>query len=122
MESGTAADFTIILNGGRTAANDINGTDVLLDADRPFTVGPTTGEKVGTVIVELDLDNPIDPDVPKSTLDFLKYDWRTAADLYDETPEGANYNDNPRAIIEFGSYRGHDRVINWQEIYTGPSN
>jgi hypothetical protein len=42
--------------------------------------------------------------------------------LYDETPEGANYNDNPRAIIEFGSYRGHDRVINWQEIYTGPSN
>lgn len=122
MESGTAADFTIILNGGRTAANDINGADVLLDADRPFTVGPTTGEKVGTVIVELDLNNPIDPDVPKSTLDFLKYDWRTAADLYDETPEGANYNDNPRAIIEFGSYRGHDRVINWQEIYTGPSN
>ena len=78
---------------------------------------------MGSVILELDLDG---------IFDFLKYDWRggvpepgaTALDiLYDDVPEEASgeYNDNPRAIIEFGSYRGHDRVINWQEIYIGPT-
>jgi hypothetical protein len=39
--------------------------------------------------------------------------------VYDEEPEGANYDDNPRGTIEFGSYRGHDRVLNWKEIYVG---
>ena len=41
----------------------------------------------------------------------------------DETndPDGAIYTDNPRGILEFGSFRGHDRVFNWQEIYNSPS-
>lgn len=126
IESGTVVDFTVTLSGGTTNANDINGTDVLTDPDRPLIAGPTVDQNVGTVIVELDLDNTTSPNVPSKTLDFLKYDWRTevgpnSTDLYDEIPEGANYTDNPRAILEFGSYRGHDRIINWQEIYIGPN-
>lgn len=125
IESGTVADFSVTLNGGRTNANDINGTDVLVDPDRPISAGPTTGEKVGSVIVEFDLGDADTGDASK-TLDFLSYDWRTETgtpDLYDEISQGTdnNYNDNPRAILNFGSYRGHDRVINWQEIYIGPN-
>ncbi len=129
IEGGAGTDFKITLSGGETVANDIGSVDendaneVLSDSDRPFIAGPPTGETVGSVILELDLDG---------IFDFLKYDWRggvpepgaTALDiLYDDVPEEASgeYNDNPRAIIEFGSYRGHDRVINWQEIYIGPT-
>lgn len=115
-----STDFTITLNGGDTTANDINGSDVLADPDRPFIAGPTTDGNVGTVIVELDLNNQ---DTPSRTLNFLQYDWRSVGNLYDEIQENLDdtFNDNPRAIIEFGSYRGHDRVINWQEIYIGPN-
>ena len=72
------------------------------------------------MLVEFDLD---DPGLP-TPLDFLTYDWRGGAgeaDDYDEVPEGVDYDDNPRGVVEFGSYRGHDRVINWQEIYIGPT-
>ena len=68
-------------------------------------------EETGRVLVELDLSI--------ISLPFLQYDWRTAGEVYDEEPEGANYDDNPRGTIEFGSYRGHDRVLNWKEIYVG---
>ena len=67
----------------------------------------------GRVLVEFDLS--------KVNLEFLGFDWRGDAaeeDDYDEIPDG-DYSDNPRGVIEFGSYRGHDRVINWQEIYIG---
>jgi hypothetical protein len=30
------------------------------------------------------------------------------------------YTDNPRAIIEFGSYRSHDRILSWRELYVMP--
>lgn len=53
--------------------------------------------------------------------EFLSYDWRGDAaedpmDPYDEIPDG-DYSDFPRGVVEFGSYRGHDRVINWQELF-----
>jgi hypothetical protein len=65
--------------------------------------------------VEFDLDNP---DLPFS-LDFLSYDWRGVGETEDINEDG-DYDDNPRGLIQFGSYRGHDRVINWQEIYIAP--
>ena len=68
------------------------------------------------MIVEFNLS---DPQLPY-LLDFLSYDWRTPGELDDETEDGI-YTDNPRSRLEFGSYRGHDRVINWQEIYIGPT-
>lgn len=120
VESGTVADFDIVLSGGQTSGNDLDGVITTTDPDRPFTAGPTVDGNVGSVIVELNLSNSA---TPSTTLDFLSYDWRTAGNLYDEIQEDVDnsFNDNPRAIIEFGSYRGHDRVINWQEIYIGPN-
>lgn len=80
-----------------------------------FTSAPGEGFE-GTAIIEFDLS---DATLPFS-LDFLSYDWRGLADIEDEN-EDTVYTDNPRSRVEFGSYRGHDRVINWQEIYIGPN-
>ena len=78
----------------------------------------------GTVLVELDLDTAYDfdgaPAIPVK-LDFLKFDWRsvnaniTAPLSGDVDPDGTQ--DNPRAMVEFGTFRGNDRIINWQEIF-----
>lgn len=121
IENGVNA--TIRLFEGRTARLADGDGDPANDTDRPFFTTAPANEEAGRVLVELDLD-PGDDESPNS-LHFLEYDWRGGAgedpgDPFDEEPEGANYEDNPRAIIEFGSYRGHDRVINWQEIYIGP--
>ncbi len=117
IEQGSS-NFDITLSNGRTM--DINIEANPNDPDRPFITTAPANEEVGSVLVEIDLTSPglTDP------LDFLTYDWRGGAgevDIYDEVSEGDNYIDNPRSIIEFGSYRSHDRVINWQEIYIGPT-
>ncbi|MEC8860421.1 MAG: DUF6701 domain-containing protein [Pseudomonadota bacterium] len=75
-----------------------NPTDATLEASAP---GEDNG---GTVDVELDLDD--------LGLQFLQFRW---------PHQDVNYNENPRAQLEFGQFRSHDRVINWQELYNGPS-
>jgi MSHA biogenesis protein MshI len=107
-------DFTVTMFQGRTNRLADGNTDDSDDADRPFITSAPLGENTGRVLVEFDLG---DVNLPTS-LDFLRYDWRGDADDYDEIPNN-NYNNNPRGIVEFGTYRGHDRVINWQEIYIG---
>ncbi len=72
--------------------------------DETFTATAPGEDNGGTVDVELDLD--------ALGLPFLQFRW----------PElNADYNENPRAQLEFGQFRSHDRVIHWQEIYNGPS-
>ena len=79
--------------------------------DRPLeTTAPGEGNE-GSVVIEFDLDHGSLP----FSLDFLSYDWRTPGELEDDTQDG-DFSDNPRSRLEFGSYRAHDRVINWQEI------
>lgn len=89
--------------------------------DSPIFASPPGEGFEGNAIVEFNLN---DASLPFS-LDFLSYDWRGGVgevDAYDEIPDGTNYNDNPRSVVNFGTYRGHDRIINWQEIYIGPSD
>ncbi len=112
-------DATVNVFGGLTGRAEDGDTDETNDSDRPFfTTAPDPegdDELEGRVLIEFDLSNPSLP----SPLDFLGYDWRGdpgEIDDYDEIPDG-DYSDNPRGLIEFGTYRGHDRVINWQEIY-----
>ena len=114
IENGIAATVTVFQ--GRTARLADGDDDEDNDTDRPFFTTAPLNEETGRVLVE--------PDLSLISLPFLQYDWRggageVAGDMYDEEPEGANYDDNPRGIIEFGSYRGHDRVLNWQEIFVG---
>ncbi|PCJ20256.1 MAG: hypothetical protein COA96_15900 [SAR86 cluster bacterium] len=122
IEDGELLDVTITVFEGQTNRTADGDDDDENDQDRPFfTSAPDAladSGITGRVIVEFDLNNSTLP----TSLDFLAYDWRGDAgevDDYDEIPDGI-YTDNPRSVIEFGSYRGHDRVINWQEIYIGP--
>jgi hypothetical protein len=113
---GVADVVVSILNGETKFAStaDVDG-DSQAD-DRPFSASAPGLGNEGSAIVEFNL---LDPQLPY-LLDFLSYDWRTSGELEDETQDG-DYTDNPRSRVEFGSYRGHDRVINWQEIYIGPT-
>jgi MSHA biogenesis protein MshQ len=74
-------------------------------SDATFTATAAGVGNGGTVDIELDLD--------ALDLPFLQFRW----------PElDTDYNENPRAQLEFGQFRSHDRVIHWQEIYNGPSS
>lgn len=119
IEEGVTTNFTVTLADGKTG--DTNIVSVGSDPDRPFSASAPSGGEVGSAIVELDLgySSATDP------VDFLTYDWRggtSSTDPYEqEVPDGANYTNNPRAIIEFGSYRSHDRVLSWRELYVMPA-
>ncbi|MFN3163208.1 MAG: DUF6701 domain-containing protein [Pseudohongiellaceae bacterium] len=116
IEQGSS-DFEITLDDGSTGDTNIEANPN--DPDRPFITSAPANEDVGTALVEIDLSNSS----LTEQLDFLGFDWRGGSgevDIYDEVPEGDDYTDNPRGVIQFGSYRGHDRVINWQEIYIAP--
>ncbi len=94
------------------------GRTVLADDsqdDHPFYASAPGENRDGSALVEFDL-NDLSLPFP---LDFLSWDWRGAGETDDVNPDG-NYGDNPRGQIGFGSFRGHDRIINWQEIYTAP--
>jgi len=100
-----------VLDNGRTSANSEDG----IDPDPPMYLSSPfeadhANPQTGSVVIELDLD--------ALGLDFLKFNWHGAnpADPYDDTPDGGNVEDNPRAIIDFGIMPRHNRVINWQEI------
>lgn len=125
LEEGALVDVTVNLFGGVTGRQQDGDVDDENDPDRPFIISApdplAVNGTAGRVMIEFDLNHPSLP----FSLDFLSYDWRGGpgeVDDYDEIPEGDNYIDNPRGVVEFGSYRGHDRIINWQEIYIGPSD
>lgn len=112
----TSSNITISILGGETSS--ASSADVNMDDrpdDRPLDASAPGLGNEGSVVIEFNLT---DPQLPYP-LDFLSYDWRTAGELEDDTQD-AIYTDNPRSRLEFGSYRGHDRVINWREIYIGP--
>ena len=118
IEKGVTANFTVTLSNGRTG--DTNIVSSGSDPDRPFSASAPSGGQVGSAIVELDLGYTSSTD----PVDFLRYDWRggsTSSDPYlQEVPDASHYTNNPRAIIEFGSYRAHDRILSWRELYVMP--
>ena len=75
--------------------------------DVPMLITPPGEGNEGSALVELDLE--------ALNLEFLRYEWRGADELLDQNGDDS-YDDNPRALIEFGTFRGHDRIINWQEV------
>ncbi|CAM9996164.1 unnamed protein product, partial [Discosporangium mesarthrocarpum] len=113
---GADTDVVISIFEGRTQLRSSVDTDSdgLLD-DAPFVTSAPGENNDGLAKVEFDLD---DASLPFS-LDFLSFDWRGVGEIEDVNPDG-DYDDNPRGTVQFGSFRGHDRVINWQEIYIRP--
>ena len=119
IEQGALVDVTVNLFNGITGRLQDGDADDENDPDRPFLISApdplAANGTSGRVMIEFDLNSPSLP----FSLDFLSYDWRGDAgevDDYDEIPDGSDYSDNPRGVIEFGSYRGHDRIRSWREI------
>jgi hypothetical protein len=116
----TTQDIYVGLVGGVTATPLADPFPAITDfeTERLMEVSAPGLDNEGAVYVEFNLS---DPDLGFA-LDFLSYDWRddTISEVDDITPD-LDYRDNPRARFDFGSYRGHDRAINWQEIYIGPT-
>ena len=78
--------------------------NVLSPSDSPLmTSAPGEGNS-GTVDITLDLT--------AAGLQYLGFEW---------DDQDSDYNENPTGQIEFGQYRMHDRIINWQEIYNRPT-
>ena len=111
LDAGAVNGFTGVFEG-QTVLRATGGDEGI---DRPFEASAPGVDNDGSVIVEFNLT---DTDLGFK-LGFLAYDWRTPPELEDITANNS-YTDNPRGLLDFGSYRGHDRVINWQEIYIGP--
>ncbi|MDT8427867.1 MAG: hypothetical protein RQ757_03785 [Pseudomonadales bacterium] len=78
--------------------------------DAPLTIDPTDDNAVGTVDIELDLS--------ALGLDYLRFEWLGVGD--GDTADD-DFDEMPRAQIEWGQFRSHDRVINWQEVYNAPT-
>ena len=83
----------------------IQGTQAATNpTDRTFSATAPGDGNAGTVDIELDL-SPTGLNLP-----WLQFRW---------PHDDQDFNENPRATLEFGQFRSHDRVINWQEIYNG---
>jgi Concanavalin A-like lectin/glucanases superfamily len=96
------ANRTVTLGGGSTQGQykTIAPAPVLFtlgDAEQYFTA-PVTG--TGSFIVQVDL----------TAYPWLRFDWN----------QDGNHNNDaalPNANFGFGSYRGHDRIIYWRELF-----
>jgi hypothetical protein len=120
LEGDPANDLNVLADGDTEALLDTSVADITLVAgetrqtgtqDVPFWfTAPGEGYE-GRVLMELDLDTAL--------LGFLKYDWRDDGQTEDikADPLVFGTQDNPRAVIEFGVYRGNSRIINWQELF-----
>lgn len=78
--------------------------------DAPLTINPTADNAVGTVDIELDLT--------ALGLDYLRFEWLGVSD--GDTADD-DFDEMPRAQIEWGQFRSHDRIIHWQEVYNAPT-
>ncbi len=102
-----AADTITVTIGGISSIFDFADPNGASDCLTALNIGFCDGRAgiqygaPGTVI-----SYPISVDL--TNLPYLRFDW----------DQDGNYNDvsHPVVNVNFQSYRGHDRVINWQEI------
>ncbi len=98
----TPANLTVGLSGGSTTGNygGLSATEIAFtngDASQFFSA--PTGGGTGSFNVTVDL----------TSYPWLRFDWN----------QDGSYTDAslPQAQFGFGSYRGHDRVIYWRELF-----
>jgi len=117
-----AGSFTDNLNAGNTTSTitvgsgliyqglteDVNPETVQALDDKPLYLAAPGEGNDGSVLIDLDLD--------ALGLSFLKYEWRGAGEIQDENQD-SSFDDNPRALIEFGVFQTNPRIINWQELF-----
>lgn len=74
--------------------------NVATPSDSPLETSAPGEDASGGVDITLDLN--------AAGLSYLGFEWDDA---------DGDYNEDPTGRIEFGQFRMHDRIINWQEIY-----
>ncbi len=87
--------YTGNLDNGETAF--ISDSGLLVSGERILTLISPGSANSGSVLFDMELD--------ANGLGYLMYDW-----------EGTGSDINPDARATFGIYRGHDRIISWEEI------
>ena len=116
-----ADDSCTSLSGGNI---EFDGTNILTSTDVNVGSGTTTGSfldysggevtliagDAGLIFSAPGSQGSFDVDVDLTSLPWLQYDWNQNADSTDDTLL-------PSATVTFGSYRGHDRIILWQELF-----
>ena len=98
----TPANLTVGLSGGSTTGNygALNAAEIAFSSgDASHFFSAPTGGGTGSFNVAVDL----------TSYPWLRFDWN----------QDGNYMDAslPQAQFGFGSYRGHDRVIYWRELF-----
>ncbi len=108
--------FTDNLNATNASSTITVGNGVIFQGvteeqnvnNRPlFLQAPGEGND-GTMLIELDLD--------ALGLGFLQHEWRGVGEIEDDLQD-SSFDDNPRALIEFGVLQSDERIINWQELF-----
>ncbi len=95
-------DGDTVISAGTTTMYTGQTQGVSVSDDPLETSAPGEGN-AGIVNLQMDLSAATGLD-----MEYLQFEW-------DDTDD--DYNENPQGQIEFGQYRMHDRIINWQEIY-----
>lgn len=102
--------YTVDLGSGETtitipdtATLSAGQTQSVTVSSAPLETSAPGEGNTGTVNIELDLSA-----ATGLNMEYLQFEWDDV---------GADYNENPQGQIEFGQYRMHDRIINWQEVY-----
>lgn len=90
----------------------------IVENDGPLA-GNVTVESDGVqplYAIKLNSPGSVDIEIDLASLSWLQYDWFSATGDLDDAGDPDGVADNPEARITFGTYRGHDRIIYWEEI------
>jgi MSHA biogenesis protein MshQ len=101
---------------GNLSLWDYRLIDINIDA---IQVGDTTPSISGTFEAGMHRRLNFSPPGKQGALEWeyevpswLKFKW----DNLDADSDGNLYDDNPSAVLNFGIYRGNDRIISWREV------
>ncbi|MBK8186195.1 MAG: hypothetical protein IPK77_02475 [Cellvibrio sp.] len=97
-----AGNLVVPLSGGSTQGQyqNLGASTVLFSSGNAGQYFTAPGAGTGSFVVRVDL----------TAYPWLRFDWNQNGDYTDDTQL-------PNANIGFGSYRGHDRIIYWREIF-----
>lgn len=100
----TDSNRTVTVGGGNSTGTFNSFTPgvtlAFTGGEAGLSFSPPGANNVGSIDIDIDLSN----------YPWLRHDW-------DQSGDASNDSDLPTATVQFGRYRGHDRVIFWNEVF-----